>query len=108
MFEIDALSGREPDEFDDETDPIVVAHGRVDVRGDVQLTVLEERFDVDFGLPDVDTIGGLVWHHVGRTPRPGDVVPARPGHPAIVVDTMHGRTVAQVSFEHPSAEEPST
>lgn len=104
---IEEVFGEVRDEFDDETDPIVVAQGRVDVRGDVLLTVLEDRFDVDFGLPDVDTIGGLVWHHVGRTPRPGDVVPARPGHPAIVVDTMHGRTVAQVSFEHPSAEEPS-
>jgi CBS domain containing-hemolysin-like protein len=105
---IEEVFGEVRDEFDDETDPIVVAHGRVDVRGDVLLTALEERFGVDFGLPDVDTIGGLVWHHVGRTPRPGDVVPARPGHPAIVVDTMHGRTVTQVSFELPSAEEPST
>jgi CBS domain containing-hemolysin-like protein len=99
--------GEVRDEFDDEVDPIVVAAGRATVRGDVLLVVLEDRFDLDFGLPDIDTIGGLVWHHVGRTPRPGDVVPADERHPQVVVDTMHERTVAQVSFELPSAEEPS-
>lgn len=104
---IEEVFGEVRDEFDDEVDPIVVADGRATVRGDVLLVVLEDRFDLDFGLPDIDTIGGLVWHHVGRTPQPGDVVPAAERHPEVVVDTMHERTVAQVSFELASAEEPS-
>ncbi len=104
---IEEVFGEVRDEFDDEVDPIVVADARATVRGDVLLVVLEERFDLDFGLPDIDTIGGLVWHHVGRTPQPGDVVPAAERHPEVVVDTMHERTVAQVSFELASAEEPS-
>jgi CBS domain containing-hemolysin-like protein len=104
---IEEVFGEVRDEFDDEVDPIVVADGRATVRGDVLLVVLEDRFDLDFGLPDIDTIGGLVWHHVGRTPQPGDVVPAAERHPEVVVDTMHERTVAQVSFELATAEEPS-
>jgi len=104
---IEEVFGEVRDEFDDEVDPIVVADGRATVRGDVLLVVLEDRFDLDFGSPDIDTIGGLVWHHVGRTPRPGDVVPAADRHPEVTVDTMHERTVAQVSFDLPPDEEPS-
>lgn len=105
---IEEVFGEVRDEFDDEVDPIVAGEQRVTVRGDVLLVVLEDRFDLDFGFPDVDTIGGLVWHHVGRTPRRGDVVPAGAKHPAIRVDDMDGRTVTQVSFEHRSAESPLT
>lgn len=95
---IEEVFGEVRDEFDEEIDPIVVRGSRVVVRGDVLLVVLEERFDVDFGLPDVDTIGGLVWHHLARTPRRGDVIPAGDRHPEIAVDEVDGRTVSQVSF----------
>ena len=97
---IEEVFGEVRDEFDDEVDPIVVVGSRVVVRGDVLLSVLEERFGLDFDLHDVDTIGGLVWHRVGRTPQPGDVVPPGDRHPAIAVERVDGRTVAQVSFEH--------
>jgi putative hemolysin len=96
---IEEVFGEVRDEFDDEVDPIVVDGQRVVVRGDVLLVVLEDRFDLDFGLPEIDTIGGLVWHHVGRTPRRGDVVPAGDRHPEIVVDDVDGRIVTRVSFE---------
>lgn len=97
---IEEVFGEVRDEFDDEVDPIVVDGSRVVVRGDVLISVLEERFGLDFELRDVDTIGGLVWHSMGRTPRPGDVVPAGDRHPAIAVERVDGRTVTLVSFEH--------
>jgi len=104
---IEEVFGEVRDEFDDEVDPIVVDGSHVTVRGDVLLVVLEDRFDVDFGLPGIDTIGGLVWHHVGRTPEVGDLVPAGDRHPAIAVDDVDGRIVTQVSFELSADEEAS-
>jgi CBS domain containing-hemolysin-like protein len=103
---IEEVFGEVRDEFDDEVDPIVVTGTHVAVRGDVLLDVLEDRFGVDFGLPGIDTIGGLVWHHMGRTPRPGDVVPATDQHPAIVVDEVEGRIVTKVSFDQHADEGP--
>jgi putative hemolysin len=104
---IEEVIGEVRDEFDDEVDPIVIDGSRAVVRGDVLLDVLEHRFGIDFELREIDTIGGLVWHHVGRTPRPGDVVPAGDRHPAVLVDAVDGRIVTQVSFEHHD-EEPSS
>jgi CBS domain containing-hemolysin-like protein len=102
---IEEVFGEVRDEFDDEIDPIVVTGQRVVVRGDVLLVVLEDRFDLNFDLPGIDTIGGLVWHHIGHTPRVGDIVPASDRHPAIVVDDMESRTVTLVSFELPDGED---
>jgi CBS domain containing-hemolysin-like protein len=49
----------------------------------------------------VDTVGGLVWHHLGRTPQPGDVVAIAPDGPEVRVDAMDGRAVTRVSFDEP-------
>jgi putative hemolysin len=104
---IEEVFGEVRDEFDDEVEPIVVDGSRVEVRGDVLLVVLEDRFDLDFALPEVDTIGGLAWHHVGRTPRVGDIVPAGPDYPEIRVDEIDGRAVTKVSFHLPTRDDPA-
>jgi putative hemolysin len=101
---IEEVFGEVRDEFDDEVDPIVVDGTRVVIRGDVLIVELEDRFGLDFGHPDIDTIGGLAWHHLGRPPMRGDVVPAGDRHPEIVVDEVDGRIVTQVSFERRSDE----
>ena len=54
-----------------------------------------------FPADDVDTIGGWIWHHLGRTPEPGDVVHPTPDHPAVRVDEMDGRAVVRASFDEP-------
>lgn len=95
---IEEIFGEIHDEFDVEEDPIVVADGRVSVRGDVLLETLHDRFEVEFGDAAVDTIGGLIWHHLGRTPVTGDTV-AVPGGPLLRVDAMDGRSVVRASFE---------
>ncbi|MDW3214721.1 MAG: hemolysin family protein [Ilumatobacteraceae bacterium] len=97
---IEEVFGEIQDEFDLEEDPIVVGDGRVSVRGDVLLATLHDRFDLDFGDAVVDTVGGLVWHHLGRTPLPGDTITI-PGGPVIRVDTMNGRGVVRASFDEP-------
>ncbi len=95
---IEEIFGEIQDEFDVEEDPIVVTDGRVSVRGDVLLETLHDRFEVEFGDAVVDTVGGLVWHHLGRTPVTGDTV-AVPGGPLLRVDAMNGRSVVRASFD---------
>ena len=85
------------------------------MRGDVLLKILNERFK--FALPDeeIDTVGGYVWHHLGRLPVVGDEIPIvtaahkaaldsddevelPPPHPPLRVDSVDGTLVDRVSF----------
>jgi CBS domain containing-hemolysin-like protein len=95
---IEEIFGEVHDEFDLEEDPITSADGRVSVRGDVLLETLEDRFDIRTDALDVDTVGGLVWHHLGRVPVVGDVVMISPDGPELRVDVMDERTVMRASF----------
>ena len=97
---IEEIFGEVRDEFDLEEDPIVVDGDRVSVRGDVLLSILEERFGLELTIPNVDTVGGWVWHHLDRTPMIGDVVAPSPEVTPFRVDEMDGRAVTRVSFEH--------
>jgi CBS domain containing-hemolysin-like protein len=97
---IEEIFGEVRDEFDVEEDPIVVDGDRVSVRGDVLLSILEERFGLELTIPNVDTVGGWVWHHLDRTPMIGDVVTPSPELTPFRVDEMDGRAVTRVSFEH--------
>ena len=98
---IEEIFGEVHDEFDVEEEPIFESDGRISVRGDVLLSTLRERFGVETDLDEVDTVGGLVWHRLGRMPSPGDVVQAGPVGPQIRVDAMEGRAVARASFARP-------
>ncbi len=113
---IEEIFGEFNDEFDVEPDPITIAGSDVSVRGDVLLKILNERFK--FALPDdeIDTVGGYVWHHLGRLPAVGDEIPivtaahiaalnseeddveAPPPHPPLRVDSVDGTLVDRVSF----------
>jgi len=95
------IFGEIHDEFDLEDEPISTADGRVSVRGDVLLSTLQDRFGVRTDVVDVDTVGGLVWHRLGRTPVAGDLVSITPDGPEIRVDAMDGRAVARASFIEP-------
>ena len=95
---IEEIFGEVNDEFDLEDEPITRVHGRVSVRGDVLLSTLHERFDISTDTIDVDTVGGLVWHVLGRTPKPGDVVLLAPDGLELRVDAVDGRAVSRASF----------
>lgn len=97
---IEEIFGEVRDEFDIDDDPIIVEGDRVSVRGDVLLSVLEDRFGLALPMSNVDTIGGLVWHHLDRTPVVGDVVAPSPELTEFRVDEMDGRAVTRVSFQH--------
>ena len=82
---------------------IVVHEGRVIVRGDVLDDTIAARFGVDVTVPDVDTVGGLVWHALGRLPEVGDQAVLEPAGLVVRVDEMEGREVRWVSFDVPEA-----
>jgi putative hemolysin len=100
---VEEIFGELRDEFDDEDDPISVLGGRVSVRGDVLLGALRDRFGLRLDVVGVDTIGGWLWHHLGRTPLPGDIVHPDPDGVAMRVDEMDGRAVVRASFDDPGA-----
>ncbi len=95
---IEEILGELQDEFDNEEDLITTVAGRISVRGDALVDVLEDRFGFDIAVDDVDTIGGWLWHHLGRTPAVGDIVHPNPDSPRFRVDRMDGRAVARTSF----------
>ncbi|MDJ0960137.1 MAG: hemolysin family protein [Acidimicrobiia bacterium] len=113
---IEEVFGEFYDEFDDEPDPITRTGAEVSVRGDVLLTVLNERFDLALPVDRSDTVSGYVWHHLARLPAVGDTVPLitraklaeissdpeSVGHfPPIRVDAVDGTLVERVSFTLP-------
>ena len=100
---IEEIFGEVYDEFDIEDEPITQVDGRISVRGDILLSTLSDRFGVPHQEAGVDTVGGLIWHHLGRTPVPGDVVQSAPDGPELRVDAMDGRAVARASFIDPGA-----
>jgi putative hemolysin len=98
---IEEIFGEVHDEFDLEDEPITESDGRVSLRGDVLLSQLADRFGVRADAPGVDTVGGLVWHLLGRTPVVGDVVAVTEAGPEVRVDSMDRRSVTRVSFPAP-------
>ena len=100
---IEEIFGEVHDEFDVEDEPITTAQGRVSLRGDVLLSELADRFGLRIDAPGVDTIGGLVWHRLGRTPAPGDVIDITDDGPELRVDAMDRRSVTRASFPDPAA-----
>ncbi|KPP91157.1 hemolysin family protein [Erythrobacter sp. HL-111] len=93
---LEEVFGEIQDEFDQEEDPVIARPDGRSVRGDMNLAALADRYDID--LPDdrADTIGGLVWHELGRLPAVGDKVDL-PGTPYdLEVEAMAGYAVQRV------------
>ncbi|OWY60919.1 hemolysin, partial [cyanobacterium TDX16] len=91
------------DEFDQEAEPIVVTGSSVSVRGDALLDVIDDRFGLRMDRDEVDTVGGLLWHELGRLPEVGDEIVVAPDDLVVRVEAMDGRAVGRASFELPEA-----
>lgn len=98
---IEEIFGELQDEFDVEDEPITLAGRRVSVRGDVLLDVLHDRYGLSFPDEEVDTVGGWLWHHLGRRPVSGDEVEVGESGVSIRVESVEGRVVNRASFELP-------
>lgn len=98
---VEEIFGELVDEFDVEAEPIVVDGRRVTVRGDVLVAALADRFDLRPPPVDVDTVGGLVWHLLGRRPLVGDEVAVAEMGLTLRVDAVEETTVTSVGFDLP-------
>lgn len=97
---LEEIFGELQDEFDREEDPIDEGGGRVSVRGDVLVQTLNQRYDLSLPEDEVDTVGGLMWHLLGRLPVEGDVAEWEPDGIVLRVDAMERNAVRRVSFTH--------
>jgi putative hemolysin len=98
---LEEIVGEIQDEYDTE-EPMVVRidddTARLDGRASVDdIGELWEELDLDALLEDreeYDTVGGLLFHRIGRVPKPGDVVEMHGVR--MTVESTDGRRVAKV------------
>jgi putative hemolysin len=95
---LEEIVGEIQDEYDVE-EPLVVRlspdEARIDGRVDVD--ELAEIFEIPLELEDADeydTVGGLVFHRLGKVPKPGDEI--RLNGLRLTVETTDGRRVGKI------------
>lgn len=93
---LEEIFGELQDEFDQEEEPIIETGEGLSVRGDVVLSVLNDRYGLGLPEDDVDTIGGLVWHELGRLPAAGDEVDVTGTAYRLRVEAMDRQAVRRV------------
>lgn len=94
---LEEIFGEMQDEFDAEEEPFIETDTGLSVRGDVGISLLNDRFRLGFPDADVDTIGGLVWHELGRLPEPGDELVVSGTTHRLRVEQMDRQAVRRVS-----------
>ncbi|MCW5713020.1 MAG: HlyC/CorC family transporter [Bauldia sp.] len=93
---LEEVFGELQDEFDQEEAPILARADGISVRGDVVIATLAERHDIALPQDRADTIGGLVWHELGRLPVVGDEVVVDGTTFRLKVEAMSGYAVQRV------------
>jgi CBS domain containing-hemolysin-like protein len=95
---LEEIVGEIRDEYDIEEPQIQQeGSGRYWVSGGLPVDELSERLNVDFGVDDVATVGGLVYALFGRVPRSGEAT-THSGF-RIVVEHVRRRRIERVYFE---------
>jgi len=99
---VEEVVGEVRDEFDQEKEPYVeIAPGVVEVAGNYLVDDFDDGFwGEEAGLPDVETVGGLVVAKLGRPPQVGDEVTYN-DWVKLKVLAVDGRAVARVHIEFP-------
>jgi len=95
---LEEIVGEIRDEYDvEEADIQQEGDARYWVSGRVTVDELAERLDIDFGIEDVSTVGGLVYALFGRVPKSGEST-VHAGF-RIVVERVQRRRIERVYFE---------
>jgi CBS domain containing-hemolysin-like protein len=101
---LEEIVGEIEDEADIESSDIVISEdGRIQLRGSVAITEVNERFGLDFPDQDYTTIGGFVLGRLGRLARAGDEVKARGA--TLKVAAMHRRRIDKLVMRLPAKRE---
>ncbi|MEG3193735.1 transporter associated domain-containing protein, partial [Lysobacter sp. D1-1-M9] len=95
---LEEIFGEVQDEFDQEEEPISESGGRVQVRGDVLVENLNHRYDLHLPEDEVDTVGGLMWHLLGRLPVEGETLAFERDHLEFRIEVMDRNAVRRASF----------
>ena len=92
---IEEIVGEIQDEYDTEM-PLVEELGDNEWRADARLPLddANELLDTNWQGDDVDTLGGFVYHHLGRIPSVGDALTM--DHITIQVAVTEGRRIKQL------------
>jgi len=93
---LEEVFGELQDEFDQEEELVITRTGGHSVRGDAGLSTLADRFEINLPIDRADTIGGLVWHELGRLPVVGDEVSVSETPYTLDVEAMAGYAVQRV------------
>jgi CBS domain containing-hemolysin-like protein len=102
---VEEIVGEVRDEFDQEKEPYVeIGPGTLEVAGEYLVDDLSEDVYLgeEGGLPDVETVGGLVVTKLGRPPRVGDEVTYN--NVLLRVLAIDRRAVARIRVEFPATE----
>ena len=101
---IEEIFGELQDEFDDEMALIARDNeGRVYLRGDLLISDVNEYLELSLPNEAADTLSGLVFSELGRSPNEGDEVSI--GDIQIRVEAMADLGVSEVSLQLPPTEE---
>lgn len=103
---LEEIFGELQDEFDTEEEPVIEHDAGLSVRGDVGVSALNDRYGLGLPDEDVDTIGGLVWHELGRLPEAGDEVAVTGTPHRLRVESMDRQAVRRVTVLR-GAEDPA-
>ena len=99
---IEEIFGELQDEFDDEAALMSLGKdGRVYLRGDLLITDVNEYLELQLPAEDADTLSGLLFSALGRTPKVGDA--AQFGATVIRVEAMADLGVEEVSLQKPTS-----
>jgi putative hemolysin len=100
---LEELFGELQDEFDQEQALLTPAGaGRISVRGDMLISTLNDKLEINLPHKESHTVGGLIMDSLGRIPQVGDVVEIQGIH--LRVEAMDHRSVSEVCVSLPLGE----
>lgn len=101
---LEELVGEIKDEYDNETEPLVVtAEGVISASARVSLETLKDALDPGFDMPDdVDTVGGLAMTLFGHVPKAGEKI----DHEGYAIEILEAtpKRVGRVQFARAAVE----
>jgi putative hemolysin len=101
---LEELVGEIKDEYDNETEPLIVtSDGVINASARVSLEVLKDALHPGFEMPDdVDTVGGLAMNLFGHVPRAGEKI----DHEGYTIEVLEGtpKRVGRVQFARSAVE----